>query len=59
MQEAKKNAFEYFWSQEHNKKGHKTDRIGKYDYLIPCNKEKFGEAVIKNEDNSIDSSDKC
>ena len=53
------NAFEYFWSQEHNKKGHKTDRIGKYDYLIPYNKEQFGEGVRKNEDHSIDSSDKC
>jgi len=51
------NAFEYFWSQEYNKKGHKTDRIGKYDHLIPYNKEQFGEGVRKNENNSIDSSD--
>ena len=50
------NAFEYFWSQEHNKKGHKTDRIGKYDHLFPYNKEKFGEAIMKNENSSIDSS---
>lgn len=52
------NAFEYFWSQEYNKKGYKTDRIGKYDYLIPYNKEQFGEGVRKNESGSINSSNK-
>ncbi|MGA0258440.1 MAG: hypothetical protein ACO3MG_11445 [Saprospiraceae bacterium] len=46
-------AFKYFWKQEYNKKGQKTDRIGKYDSAIL----KFGKGQSPDENSSSDSSD--
>ena len=49
-------AFDYFWKQEYNKKGQKTDRIGKYDNIALYNKDKFGKGETLDESSSIDSS---